>query len=1134
MLLFQDSRKTNDLWTYLSGAVFVKLLTLSLTIALLLLITVKAGQAQTLYGSIVGTVSDESGFVIPGAAVKATQIQTNDTRTTTTNENGDYQLSTVPAGIYSVTIAKAGFHVAETKNILLTINATARVDAKLTVGTQTQTVTVSSETAELETDRIDVHGNITSDQLEQLPQPTRTYEGMLGLLPGVAPPNPQWAGGGGTNNPDRSMIINVNGTGASGTAVSVDGVSAYNPWVQFYSTAVPSTDAIETVNTVTASSGADQGIMSGGGIRIQIKSGTNFFHGSAYWSNVNNSLKAQPYFVPPGTKKPKYIDNDAGGTIGGPVLKNKLFFFASYEGDFLRQAAGGLYTLPTPQMTNGILASPTPIFDPTTGSSDGSGRTLFPQDANGSYIIPFQRIASAASTLLANVPHGVPDGKFTNNLYINTPYLYDLQKIDSKVDGDATSKLRISGRFSAYPYNNKKTPALGNVLGPGDGSNTDQHGSIYSTSFMATYVASPNLVIDGVFGYSVANQYLFPPLYNTRYGEDTLKIPNSNIGPLPSAGGVPEFRFNGGLNEFGYGYPSLSYKDPIFQYSGNVTWVKGKHSVRFGVDISQQHINHQEVTQTYFSFPGGLTGLYCPSSASPGCQNGTPATGEFNSFADFLLGLPQNASNSELTENWVTLRSWQFAPYISDTWQLTRKLTAYIGTGWDYLPVPKHKDRGFEYYDANTNAYELCGVGHNSANCGVTVQKDLFSPRIGLAYRVTTNTVLRTGYSLAPEQINMVRDGLYNYPATVTQTIIGANNNATPVQMSTVSDGFPTLAAPDISAGTIALPSDVGVTWPAKNFIRGYTESYNVTAQRELAWNLLAQVGYVGTLTVHEHTRYNINYGQVGGGQASEILNQKFGVTSVMDEVRPYEHMNYKSLQAQIQKRFENGLQFTASYTLSKWMGLCCDEQGDNNPQIIIPEYMHLTWALMPDDRTHNFELSTIYELPFGKGKRFATSGVGSAIAGGWQTNWVLSRYSGTPFTISAPGDSLNAPGNSQIADKVKPSVAIHGAHGLVSSYFDTTAFAPVREARFGTAGFDSVRGPRYLNLDFSLFRSFPIRDNLKIQLRGEALNLGNHPNFNNPDGGVTDGNFGLINGTNPGSRLIAERFLRLGLKLTF
>lgn len=1081
---------------------------------------------QTLYGTIVGTVTDSSGSVVPGAVVTATQIQTSEIRTAKANESGVYTLSTLPAGTYSVKVTAPGFSTFEANNIALTINATARVNAALTVGAASQTVTIVADTAELQTDRIDVHANVTSEQLEELPQPTRTYEGLLGLLPGVAPPNPQWAGGGGTNNPDRSMIINVNGTSASGTAVSVDGVSAYNPWVQFYSTAVPSTDAIQTVNTVTASSGADQGIMNGGGVRIQIKSGTNDFHGSVYWYNVNNAAKARPYNTPSTYRKPKYIDNDLGGTIGGRIIRNKLFFFGSYEGDPLHQAQGGFFTLPTPDMAKGILASSTPIFDPQTGNPDGSNRTPFSRDANGNYIIPSNRITDSAKTLLGFLPTGVPNGVFNNNIYINTPYTYTLQKIDSKIDWNTTDKLRISGRFSTYPYDNKVTPALGNILGPGNGSNTDQHGSIYSTSIMATYIATPNLVIDALFGFTKTNQYLFPSEYSTRFGEEKLGIPNSNVGPLPSAGGVPQFRFNNGLNQFGYSYPALSYKDPIFQYSGNVTWVKKNHSIRFGIDISQQHINHQEVTPTYFNFTGNVTKTFCS-----GCTGADYQANMFSSFADFLLGLPQSESNSELTTDWVTLRTWQFAPYVSDTWQVTPKLTAYVGSGWDFLPVPKRDGRGIEFYDTNTNTFEFCGVGGVSSNCGISVQKTLFAPRAGIAYRIRPNTVFRAGYSLAPEQINMARDMLYNYPSTFTQTISGSNSY---LPAASVTAGFPTLSPPAISSGKITLPSDIGVAWPTKNFNRGYTESYNVTVQRSLGWDTLAQIGYVGTLTIHQHTRANINFGQVGGGQASEPLFQKFGVTAPMTQIQAYEHMNYKSLQAQIQKNFGNGLQFTAAYTYSKWMGLCCDEQGDGAPQILIPQFMHLTWALMPDDRTHNFELSGVYQLPFGKGKRYAIRGVASALAGGWQTNWVFSRYSGTPFTVTASDASLNAPGNSQIADKVKSSVKIDGVHGLYSKYFDTTAFAGVDEVRFGNAGFNSLRGPGYGSLEFSVFRTFPIKDTLKMQFRTEALNLTNHPNFGNPDSNVNSSTFGEITGTTTGSRLIAERYFRFGLKATF
>ena len=242
---------------------------------------------------------------------KATQVETHERRAVSTNRAGFYTLSTLPAGNYMVSISKSGFAAYETRIFELAINTTVRVDVNLTIGNQPMTITVSGSTADLQTDRTDVHGVVTADELQQLPQPTRTYEGLIGLLPGASPPQPN---AGGTNNPARSMLISINGTSSNGTNVSIDGVSATNPWVQFYSTAVPSTDAIDTVNVVTASSLADQGAVNGGAIRVQIKSGTSSFHGSAYWYNENNALKAKPYFQPHGSRKPKYIDNDVGGT----------------------------------------------------------------------------------------------------------------------------------------------------------------------------------------------------------------------------------------------------------------------------------------------------------------------------------------------------------------------------------------------------------------------------------------------------------------------------------------------------------------------------------------------------------------------------------------------------------------------------------------------------------------------------------------------------------------------------------------------------------------------------------------------------------------------------------------------------
>lgn len=1088
--------------------------------------------AQVLYGSIVGTVTDQSGAVVPGATVKVTQMQTGLTRSVTANESGDYAISTIPAGTYSVLVTKNGFQQFTTSNIAVAINTTVRVNAALPVGSQTETVTVSaSQIAQLQTDTVDVHGEIGTVDLQDLPQPTTTYEGLIGEQPGAQPPS---ASSGGTNDPARSMVISMNGTSNEGTNVAIDGVSATNAWVQFFSTAVPSSEAIETVNVVSATPGADQGAVNGASIRVQIKSGTNSFHGEAYEYNENNAMEAKPYFNPPGQKNPKYIDNDFGGTLGGPIIKNKLFFFGSYEGEWTREASGSFYSLPTPDMVNGILASPTPIFDPATGNADGSGRTPFPTDANGNYIIGTQRFDAIAKKLLPYVPSGVTEGVYANNIYINTPNMYNLQKIDSKIDWNASPKTRIVGRISDYPYKQFSQPPFGQVLESGG---TDAFGNIYAFSGSITYIASQNLVFDGTFGLTHTVQNLYPPLSNERYASDTLGIPNTNLGPLPTAGGVPQFNFNG-LSGWGYGYPALIYADPVFEYLGNGTWTKGNHIIRFGIDISQQHMNHKEVSPTSFGFTGGLTGLYCPSGTTdPNCANGSPSTNVFNSFADFLLGMPQNENNSELTLDWATMRTWQFSPYISDTWQVSRKLTAYIGTAWNFFPIPTRENHEMEFFDATTGIYTVCGLGDTSTNCGITIQKDLFAPRIGATYRIQNKTVLRAGYSLAPEQVNMERDGIYDYPIDLNESLQGSNSYTSP---ATVDQGFPTLTVPNIGGGIVPLPGTVGVSTPPKNFIRGYTESQNVSVQRELGWNTLVQVGYVGTLTIHMHTRENINYGLPGGGQASQMLYNLTtsasggGFTAAEVNILPLNHTNYQSLQALIQKRFSNGLQFQANYTWSHWMGVCCSENGDGTPGIPIPQYFYLNKATMPDDHKHHFEMTEVYQLPFGKNQRFLAHGIAAAITGGWELNTVLSRYSGGMFTVSSPGTSLNAPGSSQVANRIKPKVSIYGYHGPTKPYFDPTAFAPVTTATFGNSGFDSIRGPGFFNVDANIMRNFSVWEHLRMQFRLQALNLFNHPNFSNPDSGVTDSNFGLISGTNSGDRLIAQRYLKIGAKLFF
>ena len=330
-----------------------------------------------------------------------------------------------------------------------------------------------------------------------------------------------------------------------------------------------------------------------------------------------------------------------------------------------------------------------------------------------------------------------------------------------------------------------------------------------------------------------------------------------------------------------------------------------------------------------------------------------------------------------------------------------------------------------------------------------------------------------------------------------------------------------------------------------QKFVRGYTQSWNLSLQKEIARGWTAQAAYVGTNTIHQHTRYNVNYGQVGGGAASQPFYSK-GITGSITVIEPLETMHYNSLQTSLERRFANGISVQASYTRSKWMGLCCDDSGDSQPSIAIPQYYLLNRALMPQDRPNNFRLAAIAELPFGKGKALLNrGGLVSALAGGWSLNGMFSKYSGALFSVSAASTSLNAPGSSQRADQVKPDVAILGGVGS-APYFDPLAFAPVTTARFGTAGFDSMRGPGVTNLDMSVFREFRITERYRLQFRAESFNLTNTPHFGTPGANVSNmqlnsdgtvkslGGFAQITGVSAPSRLTDERYFRFGLRLSF
>jgi hypothetical protein len=441
----------------------------------------------------------------------------------------------------------------------------------------------------------------------------------------------------------------------------------------------------------------------------------------------------------------------------------------------------------------------------------------------------------------------------------------------------------------------------------------------------------------------------------------------------------------------------------------------------------------------------------------------------------------------------------------------------------------------------------ICGVGSVPHDCGVSVSHRLFAPRVGIAFRGSDTFVIRAGYGINFDPYPLAKTTLDNYPVMLALSLNGAN---TFVPAGTLAQGIPPLVAPDLGNGIIAIPSAFVGNTLADRFVRGYIQSWNFTLQKQLGKSFTAQAAYAASRQVHQLGSTNLNVGTPGGGVASQPFNRLYGRTAAVTLTGPVGSSHYDSLQARIERRFSGGLQLQANYTWGKGIGICCNPDSESSPAIQLAQSYNLNRSVPNFDRTHSFLASGVYELPFGNGKRFlSTKGLASSLLGGWQTNELLSVYSGLPFSVSAAATSLNAPGNTQRANQVKTQVQRIGAIGATSPYYDPLAFAPVTTATFGTAGFNSLRGPGYVGLDAALFRQFAINERWQLEFRAEAFNATNTPHFGNPNGNVSNlqlnpdgsirnlGGFMTVTTLSPvaASREgIDERLFRLGLHLRF
>ena len=1076
----------------------------ALAAALLCPLFALAVAAQTVTGSLVGTVTDVNSQAVPGARVRITETARGTSREAATNEEGNYTFSSLDPGVYRVEIEAPGFGKFTREGSEVAINTTVRVDASLAAGAVSETVQVEANALVLKTDRADVSQQITTEQVEELPlSPDRNYQAVLEIIPGVTPAEPV---GSSFGNPGGSLINNVNGQNERGNNYQLDGTINNQTNVISQSAIVPSPEAIQVVDVSTNAYDAEQGRSTGAVTNVQIRSGTNDFHGSAFIFNTNSALAARETFA---SEKPHTNLTQFGFTFGGPVRRNKTFFFGDYQGGRDRQGQNAIFTVPTLAFRNGDFTGASTIFDPATGDSAGRNRVAFTNNR-----IPEGRINPAARAILALLPLPNRPGN-TSNYEASGTFVQDRDQFDVKVNHNFTSNTTAFARYSFFKANTQDPPIFGILGGPtSDNGATAAIGPSrnQSTSLNLTHVVSPSLVSEFRFGLVrvlIQGQVPTEPDLATRLG-----IPNVNHGDF-FTGGIPRITISG--YTFLGAATTLPFKiaETSFQGVTNLTWTRGNHTFRFGGDIRDLILNKFQASASNprgeFTFATG-----------PTARSGTSGATSANAFAAFLLGLPTQVRRTTVNQL-GGYRIHQYYFYAQDRWQVSQKLTLNYGLRYEVQPYSDFANPGDQSrYDPATNRVFIAGFGDVGEHLGVRTDYTNFAPRLGAAYRLDDKTVLRAGYGIGyvPLSINQLVN--QSYPAQVDLQITGANSFSA---AGNLSNGVPTVPSVDTSSGVVTVPNNVAVAALNPNARRGYVQSFNGTAERDLA-GFIVQVGYVGTLGTRLPGSINLNAAnpRVGGGAANfRPFLLRYGRTA---DVLYHDYMlssAYHSLQTRVERKWRGVGSVTVAYTLSKSL--------DYTDAFTVTTPLDIDLSRGPSDfdRRHNFVLSHVIRSPFGRGGSRGDQGtLVSGLLGGWSLSGVFSARSGTPVDITGVNTPDNVPSGFTNRPNVNGQVRTLGTSSR--TYFDTTAFSEPAPGTLGNVGRNSVRGPGFVNYNASLSRNFALGEKRRLQLRMDAFNVTNTPRFADPSGSFTSGSFGRITNTVSNS----ERRIRLGLKFSF
>ncbi len=1096
--------------------------------------------AQAVYGSIAGSVNDISGAAVPGVSVTITSLERKTEEIVISNASGRYLKERLLPGTYSVRAELTGFKPKAVSRVVVNLDAQTKIDITLEVGGLAEEITVNSAEGQLlKTDRADVATTFEAKQVTDLPLLDRNFTKLILLTPGTQRQNWNHAA---SENPQGSIQTQVNGQTFAGTGYQLDGTDNRDPILGIL-VINPNLEAIGETKITSQNYDAEFGQAIAGVVSVQTKSGTNEFHGAAFEFLQRDKFQARNPFTQPdrpdpvtGRVLPETKRDQFGGALGGPIVKNKFFFFADYQGT--RSTVGGskLLTVPTAAARLGDLSAyGVNIFDPRTGTPSQRQQFL-------GNVIPSNRLSPQALAVLQLIPLPNAPGRDNgtrDNFIAQGSELFNNDSGDVRLDGRLSDSLNIFARYSYARYDIDGPQAFG----PGGGSELVSLGGLskvrnHSVAAGADFTINATTVLDVRIGFFKYGVDVLPNDFGTTPARDA-GIPGLNLDDFSS--GLPFMELNGGTQQmrFGSGLDAGRCNCPLAEHEkqaqvvANLTKLFGNHTVKFGVDVRRAY-NLRVPSDAHRSGQ-----LFFEAAGTQG------PTGGGMGLATFLLGDVQRMVRFVSPNTNARERQWRHFYYIQDTWRVTPKLTLNYGLRADILnPQTVNEAGNGGWLDTDTGEIRVGGVG--DINLAGNVENTVnWAPRLGVTYQINPKTVIRAGYGRSYDI------GVFGstFGHTVTQNLpVLAIQDLNPPnsfdRVFTLAEGPSAPVFPAVpSNGRFPLPNGISArVLPLKQKL-SHVDAYNVTLQRELTPTLSAEVAYVGNRGLGfqgDNPAANFNQPTIEGfGTLSQNQRRpffsRFGWTQGLDFFSNTGKSRYNALQAKLTRRLSGGYSLITHYTLQT--------HKNNDPDYFFVD-PDVGFGPANFIRKHVYVLAGTAELPFGKGKRYGSDASRAAdlILGGWQVNANVTIQSGLPFNVEyrdRGADRDTGPGRPNLIGDPTPG----SGDGLSSPYFNVTpigsagsAFGRPAKGTFGDLPRNELRGPGWWNVDASLFKRFNLKGRTSLEFRIEAQNVFNHVNLGNPNAEIgVPGNLnpsaGFITGVAPNH---FQRNLQFGFKLAF